>query len=67
MANIQAFVSLYGYSPDVDQLRLIVGKLYELSDRNTRDLIEFGLIASAGVLSSLHVPMPSVGALSDLE
>ena len=36
----------YGYDPDVTELRVVLGKSYELADRQTRALVEFGLVAS---------------------
>ncbi len=59
--RIASFIAEYRYEPDVEQLRLIVLKLYDLSDRQTRGLLEFGLLASAGVLQSLHGPAPVIG------
>jgi hypothetical protein len=53
---IATFVVEHRYEPDVEQLRLIVAKLYDFSDQQTRGLIEFGLLASAGVLQGLHGP-----------
>ncbi len=59
--RIGSVIAKYRYEPDVEQLRLIVLKLYDLSDRQTRGLLEFGLLASAGVLQSLHGPAPVIG------
>lgn len=59
--RIAASITECRYQPDVEQLRLIVSKLYGLSDRQTRGLIESGLLASAAVLQGLHEPAPVIG------
>ncbi|MGY1663884.1 HNH endonuclease [Geodermatophilus sp. SYSU D00705] len=59
-----AFIAECRYEPDVEHLKLIVSKLYDLSDRQTRGLIEFGLLASAGVLQGLHEPAPAIDNLT---
>jgi hypothetical protein len=55
-AAIQTYVSDYRYDPDVGELRIILEKLYQLADRQTRSLIEFGLVASRPHIADLHAP-----------
>jgi hypothetical protein len=33
---IEAYIAEYSYHPDVTELRVVLGKLYELADRQTR-------------------------------
>lgn len=51
---IESYISEYAYRPDVEELKLVLGKLYELSDRQTRSLIEFGLVATRPYLAGMH-------------
>lgn len=55
-AAIEAYIAEYRYEPDVEELKLVLNKLYELSDRQTRSLIEFGLVATRPYLAGLHKP-----------
>lgn len=57
-AKISAYVADYGYRPDTAELRLVLAKLYDLADRQTRALVEFGLVASRPYIAGLHVPPP---------
>ncbi|WP_264001352.1 HNH endonuclease [Mycolicibacterium gadium] len=57
-AMIQAYIDEFGYAPVVDELRVVIEKLYELADRQTRALIEFGLIASQPYIAGLHASPP---------
>jgi hypothetical protein len=56
---IEAYVTEYGYNPNVTELRIVLAKLYGLADGQTRALIEFGLVASRPYIAGLHTP-PSV-------
>jgi hypothetical protein len=60
-AAIEGYVSEFGYDPDVAELRIVLGKLYELADRQTRALVDFGLVASRPYIAGMHVspPVPS--------
>jgi hypothetical protein len=53
-AAIRTYISEYRYMPDVEQLRVVLGKLYELADRQTRALVDFGLVASRPYIDGLH-------------
>jgi hypothetical protein len=55
---IEAYTAEYGYHPDVAELRVVLGKLYELADRQTRALVEFGLVASRPYIAGLHACQP---------
>lgn len=63
--RIAAYVTEYGYDPDVTELRVVLGKLYELADRQTRALVDFGLVASRPYIAGLHTPPPLTSALDD--
>ena len=54
---VEAYISDYGYAPDVEELKVVLDKLYQLSDRQTRSLIEFGLVATRPYLAGLHKPL----------
>lgn len=56
---IDRYVLEHGYDPDVVELRVVLGKLYELADRQTRALVDFGLVASRPYIAGLHRPGPS--------
>lgn len=51
---IATYVTEFGYAPNVEELRIVIGKLYELADQQTRSLVEFGLIASQPYIAGLH-------------
>lgn len=51
---IEAYIAEYAYDPAVTELRVVLGKLYELADRQTRALVDFGLVASRPYISGLH-------------
>jgi hypothetical protein len=51
--RIAAYVAEYGYAPDVAELQIVLGKLYELADRQTRALVDFGLVASRPYIAGL--------------
>lgn len=53
-AAIGDYIDGYGYDPDVGELRIVLGKLYELADRQTRALVDFGLVASRPYIAGLH-------------
>jgi hypothetical protein len=53
---IAAYISEYGYDPDVAELRVVLGKLYSLADGQTRALVDFGLVASRPYIAGLHRP-----------
>lgn len=52
--RIEAYAAEYAYHPNVTELRLVLGKLYELADRQTRALAEFSLIASRPHIAGLQ-------------
>ncbi|MEV6971785.1 HNH endonuclease signature motif containing protein [Hamadaea sp. NPDC051192] len=54
---ITDYIDEYAYRPDVTELRIVLERLYELSDRQTRALVEFGLVASRPYIAGLHTPM----------
>ncbi|WP_144122231.1 HNH endonuclease [Catellatospora sichuanensis] len=56
---IAAYIAEYRYKPDVTELRIVVEKLYELADTQTRALIDFGLVASRPHIAGLHTPPPT--------
>ena len=56
---IAAYISEYGYDPDVAELRVVLGKLYSLADGQTRALVDFGLVASRPYIAGLHKPDPA--------
>ena len=53
---IEDYILFYRYDPDVEELKVVLDKLYLLSDRQTRSLIEFGLVATRPYLAGLHKP-----------
>ena len=53
---ITAYIAEYGYNPDVAELRVVLGKLYELADKQTRALVDFGLVAARPYIAGLHLP-----------
>jgi hypothetical protein len=55
---IRAYIVEYGYQPDISELRVVLGKLYELADRQTRALVDFGLVASRPYIAGLHTAPP---------
>ena len=55
---IEAYIAEYAYDPDVTELKVVLGKLYELADRQTRALVDFGLVASRPYIAGLHTPRP---------
>jgi hypothetical protein len=58
---IEEFITDYGYAPNIDELRAVLGKLYELVDRQTRGLVEFALVASLPYIAGMStVPTMSV-------
>lgn len=63
--GIAAYIAEYGYDPDVTELRVVLGKLYELADRQTRALVDFGLVASRPYIAGLHTPPPAPTAPVD--
>lgn len=62
---ITDYVTEYGYDPDVTELQLVLGKLYELADRQTRALVEFGLVASRPYIAGLHITAPTASSSTD--
>ena len=56
---INAYITEYGYAPDVAELKVVLAKLYELTDRQTRALVEFGLVASRPYIAGMHTPPPA--------
>jgi hypothetical protein len=63
--RIAAYVAEYAYDPDVRELQVVLGKLYELADRQTRALVDFGLVASRPYIAGLHTPPPPPSVLGD--
>lgn len=57
---IEEYVADYGYAPDVTEVRVVLEKLYELANVQTRALVEFGLVASRPYISGMHVAAVSV-------
>lgn len=57
-AAIRRYIDDYGYAPDVAELRVVLGKLYELANVQTRALVDFGLVASRPYIAGLHVGTP---------
>ncbi|GAA2361871.1 hypothetical protein Cme02nite_43020 [Catellatospora methionotrophica] len=55
---IAAYIAEYQYQPDITELRIVVEKLYELADTQTRALIDFGLVASRPHIAGLHTSVP---------
>lgn len=53
---IEAYIAAYGYNPDVAELRVVLGKLYDLADSQTRALIEFALVASRPYITGFQQP-----------
>lgn len=51
---IADYVEEYRYEPDVAELRLVLEKLYQLADSQTRALVSFGLVASRPYIAGLH-------------
>ena len=63
--RIAVYVAEHGYDPDVTELRVVLGKLYELADRQTRALVEFGLVASRPHIAGLHTTSPPQSSPGD--
>jgi HNH endonuclease len=55
---IDTYISEYRYAPDVTGLQLVLEKLYELTNLQTRALVEFGLVASQPHIAGLHTAIP---------
>ena len=53
-AAIASYIAEFDYDPDVTELQIVLGKLYELADRQTRALVDFGLVASRPYIAGLH-------------
>lgn len=53
---IRAYISEYGYDPDVAELKVVLGKLYDLADGQTRALVDFALVASQPYIAGFHKP-----------
>jgi hypothetical protein len=53
---ITDYISEFDYAPDVAELKFVLEKLYELADRQTRALVDFGLVASRPYIAGLHTP-----------
>ena len=51
---IAAYISEYGYNPNVAELKVVLGKLYDLADGQTRALVDFALVASQPYISGFH-------------
>jgi hypothetical protein len=51
---IRTYISEFRYAPDVAELLVVLNKLYDLADRQTRALVEFGLVASRPYIAALH-------------
>jgi hypothetical protein len=51
---IRAYIAEYQYAPDVAELLMVLDKLYDLADRQTRSLVEFGLVASKPYIAALY-------------
>lgn len=43
---IETYIADYSYAPNTAELQLVLEKLYDLADRQTRALVDFGLVAS---------------------
>ncbi|MDQ0366361.1 HNH endonuclease [Catenuloplanes indicus] len=56
---ISAYITEYRYEPDVDELKIVMAKLYELADQQTRALVEFGLVASRPYIAGMHTSPPA--------
>jgi hypothetical protein len=52
------YIAEYQYAPDVTELKVVLEKLYDLADRQTRALVDFGLVASRPYIAGLHSPAP---------
>lgn len=57
-ARIEKFAEQYGYAPNVAELKLVMEKLYLLTDRHTRGLVDFGVAASRPYIAGLNQPPP---------
>ena len=51
---IETYISEYDYNPDVAELKLVLGKLYDLVDGQTRALVDFALVASQPYIAGFH-------------
>ena len=51
---ISNYISEFAYGPDIDELKVVMTKLYELADQQTRALIGFGLVASKPYIAGMH-------------
>lgn len=57
--TIKAYGEEYGYDPDVTELRVVLGKLYEWANVQTRALVDIGLFASRPYIAGLHTAPPN--------
>ena len=55
-ASIESYIAAYAYDPDISELSVVLGKLYELTDCQTRALVDFALVASRPYIAGLHAP-----------
>ena len=56
---INGYIAECKYAPNVAELKIVLAKLYELTDRQTRALVEFGLVASRPYIAGMHTPPPA--------
>lgn len=54
---IASYIAEYGYAPDVAELIVVLGKLYDLADKQTRALVDFALVASQPYIAGFHKPV----------
>lgn len=67
LRHIEKFIKRYRYAPVVSELKLVMEKLYRLSDGHTRALVEFSVIAARPFIAGMHKPPPAVGLEHDSE
>ena len=57
--RIEAYIMDYGYAPVVSELKLVMEKLYSLTNAHTRALVDFGVEAARPYIAGLHEPPPA--------
>jgi hypothetical protein len=56
--RIEDFATKYNYAPIVSDLKVVMEKLYLLTDQHTRALVGFGVSAAHPYIAGLHLPLP---------
>jgi hypothetical protein len=53
IANIEKYIKKYRYAPVIEELKLVMEKLYRLTDGHTRSLVNFSVVAARPFIAGL--------------